>query len=489
MPARKPDDENVGKRSETGAGSVDHGKENIGILGRLKPRRKPRTASGDRLPEQWTVNDLMNEMQMLGLEPSGLARFILSLHKLAVASGVDPSVLASIIKDLSSLSEGKQVSIGQVRTKIQQLASEKGNLAQKISELQAQKDELEAELANRQNEVKVDSKEFLDYSDHRKKLEAVGISFDDLSLLVSMVVSARQAGYDSATIIRTLSDLKSKQDEIGHLESELDKVLGSKRNAQQRLATLEQEIAEKQDILSAEASLAKLGFGQKDLEDLSAAVRMISKTRNIDEASARDRLLADLQSYYANDQELRSRLRTLESLLREKEDKFNLLESDFQNERAVLDNASKLISAGLDEKWLSKLRNIIGSYGTDIDTLAQELKVRDSLNASIEDLRRTRKTLEDEERLLRQKVVAAEDQRIKTLSLINDLILHPPRPPATTQPDVAKEIVSFIDDKDFSKSAQKAIELIREKLPPDSPARLVLDHALLALRLESSRKR
>jgi hypothetical protein len=97
--------------------------------------------------------------------------------------------------------------------------------------------------------------------------------------------------------------------------------------------------------------------------------------------------------------------------------------------------------------------------------------------------------LEDEERLLRQKVVAAEDQRIKTLSLINDLILHPPRPPATTQPDVAKEIVSFIDDKDFSKSAQKAIELIREKLPPDSPARLVLDHALLALRLESSRKR
>jgi predicted nucleic acid-binding Zn-ribbon protein len=216
---------------------------------------------------------------------------------------------------------------------------------------------------------------------------------------------------------------------------------------------------------------------------------MISKTRNIDEASARDRLLADLQSYYANDQELRRRLRTLESLLREKEDKFNLLESDFQNERAVLDNASKLISAGLDEKWLSKLRNIIGSYGTDIDTLAQELKVRDSLNASIEDLRRTRKTLEDEERLLRQKVVAAEDQRIKTLSLINDLILHPPRPPATTQPDVAKEIVSFIDDKDFSKSAQKAIELIREKLPPDSPARLVLDHALLALRLESSRKR
>jgi outer membrane murein-binding lipoprotein Lpp len=177
MPDRKPDDENAEKRSGIRAGSTNHGKDkNAGIFGRFRPKHKPTAEPNDRLPGQWTVNDLLNEMQMLGLEPSGLARFILSLHKLAVASGVDPSILASIIKDLSSLSEGKQLSIDQVRSKIQQLAAEQRNLAQEVSELRAQKGALEAELANQRNEKAVDDKDFLEYLEHRKKLEAEGIS-------------------------------------------------------------------------------------------------------------------------------------------------------------------------------------------------------------------------------------------------------------------------------------------------------------------------
>jgi DNA repair exonuclease SbcCD ATPase subunit len=491
MPATDPEDEDHKKRSGSKTSSADHGKaKNTGILGRFKPKRKARVGLNGDVPEQWTVNDLLNEMQMLGLEPSGLGRFILSLHKLAVASGVEPSILASIIKDLSSLSEGKQISIGQVRAKIQQLAAEQKNLSQKVSELQAQKGALETELATRQNEMKTETKASEEFRQYRKQLEAEGISVNDFSLLASMIASARQAGYDAGSIVGILSDIKSKRLEIGTLETELEKLLDSKRNAHQRLSALEQEISEKQETLSAAANLEKLGFMYKDLEDLSASIRMISKTRNIDELSAKKHLVADLQSYYANDRELRARLGTLESLLREKEDKFNLLESDFQNERAVLDNANKLISSGLDEKWLSKLRTIIDSYGTDIDSLAKELQTRDNLNTSIADLRKTRKALEDEERLLRQKVVAAEDQRIKTLALINDMIIHPPKGPAVyeARTNVVKLITPSMDQKNFLNSAQKTIELLRDKLPSDSPARLVLEHALLALRLESTRK-
>jgi len=118
------------------------------------------------------------------------------------------------------------------------------------------------------------------------------------------------------------------------------------------------------------------------------------------------------------------------------------------------------------------------------------LETRNALASSIEGLVKTKKALEEEERLLRQKVVAAEDQRIKTLSLINDLIIRTPRPSALQQkqPDTFRHIAAPAENPEFLVSAQKAIELIRAKLPPNSPARLVLEHALLALRLESSRK-
>jgi len=216
---------------------------------------------------------------------------------------------------------------------------------------------------------------------------------------------------------------------------------------------------------------------------------MIAKTRNIDEATAMERLISDLQSYYANDQELRRRMRTLESLLQEKEEKFNMLEADYRNEKAVLENASKLISSGLNEQWLVKLQTILDSYGLDIDALAQDLQSQEGLRTSIDNLARTKKALEEEEMLLRQKVVAAEDQRVKTLALINNLIINR-RPISQNQESAALNQAASEDagSADFLVAAQKTVELIREKLRKDSPARLVLEHALLALKLESDRR-
>lgn len=491
MPARTPDDESGEKQPEHKTGvKARRDDKNAGIFGRLKSRKmQGQHEPGRPTADSWTVNDLMNEMQMLGLEPSGLGRFIVSLHRLAVSSGVEPSVLASIIKDLSLLSEGKHVPIDQLRTRIQGLAQEQKGLARKVSELQEKKVALEAELGEKQNEQRAGKESLSEFLHRKRQLEENGISLDDLSRLYSIMTSAKEAGFDSSAVISLLSDIKSTREKKTLAETQLDEILDSKRIAQQRAFALEQEIAENQKILESADSLAKLGFGTKDLDGLSAAIRMISKTRNLDEVSAKERLIADLQSYYANDHELRTRLLTVESLLREKEDKFNLLESDFQNEKALLDSASKLISAGLDEKWLLKLRNIIDSYGTDIETLAKELEIRNALSTSIEGLVKTKKALEEEEKLLRQKVVAAEDQRIKTLSLINNLIVNTSRATGAQQKqlDDVKRVTVSIGDPEFLISAQKAIELIRAKLPPGSPARLVLEHALLALRLESTR--
>jgi hypothetical protein len=492
MPGRDPEDEKGEKSSGLKASADARRDKRIhGIFGRIKSKKGRGQIDADGLSgKRWTVNDLVNEMQMLGLEPTGLGRFIVSMHKLAVASGVEPTILASIIKDLNTLSGDKPVPIGQLRKKIQQLADEQKLLTKTVSDLMEKKGILEAELAKKGNEKNEDMESQTEHIEVTKRLQESGISFDDLARLSSMLASAKQFGYEPSAIVNLLSDFEAVQKKKHSVEAQLEQLLDSKRIAQQRTLALEQEIEEKKKLLGSADALSRLGFGVKDLDDLSAAIRMISKTRNIDEATAKERLVTDLQSYYANDQELRGRLRTLESLLHEKEDKFTLLESDFHNEKALLDTTSKLIASGLDEKWLLKLRSVIDSYGTDIDSLAKELQTRNSLSASIEGLAKTKKALEEEEMLLRQKVVAVEDQRIKTLSVINDLIVHTPH--ATRQVekqlDAIKQVAASAENPEFLVSAQKAIEIIRSKLPSGSPARLVLEHALLALRLESTRR-
>ncbi len=87
---------------------------------------------------------------------------------------------------------------------------------------------------------------------------------------------------------------------------------------------------------------------------------------------------------------------------------------------------------------------------------------------------------------MRQKVVAAEDQRLKTLAMINQMIVNASRSGEKDSSERPLDVASVRGSKgDFLAAAQKAIEMIRAKLPPDSPARLVLEHALLALKLES----
>jgi hypothetical protein len=298
--------------------------------------------------------------------------------------------------------------------------------------------------------------------------------------------------------------MKSQESTRIELQREIESLLETKKSAQDRLLSLEKEVSQNREILRSAEELKKLGFDFHDLEEFGSAIRMIAQTRNLDKSDARNQLLSDLQGYYANDQELKKRIRVMESLLEQKEEKFRMLEADYQNERAVLESTKKLISGGVDAQWLGRLRAIMDNYGIDISMLESELKNRHGLKASIDELSRTKKALEEEERLLHQKVVAAEDQRLKTLSLINDLIVNPKsiskQQPVHGEQDIGvgqlgqlRDLIraangEAVNSSDFIVAARKAIDVINAKLPKGSPARLVLEHAMLALGREAGRE-
>jgi hypothetical protein len=267
---------------------------------------------------------------------------------------------------------------------------------------------------------------------------------------------------------------------------------------------LEQEISMRQQTLDSAEEVKKLGFDFKELDKLKSAIKMIAQTRNIDVASAKDQLLSDLEGYYANDHELRKRIRTLESLLEQKEDKFKMLEEDYQNEKVILENVKKLISDGFDKQWIEKLQKVIDAYGANIDLLSEELKQHQGLKASIDELQQKKRTLEEEEQLIRQKVVAVEDQRIRTLSLIKDMMMLKSSQARSASVQTEQSIKEGelseliraaqgdeinIDEGKFKISARKAIDIIWSRLPKNSPARVVLEHARLALQYEDERNR
>jgi Leucine-rich repeat (LRR) protein len=445
------------------------------------------------------VSELVKEMQRLGLEPAGLGKFISSLHRLAVVSGVSPENLASAIRDLGALSQDKHLSLAQARRYLQQLAEKQKALTIAIADLERKKGSLEVEMGLEQLDRSTTRESLSEFEEVKQKLESNGLSIVEVSKLISLMESAKELGYDSAAIADSLANLKSQEVARSQLRDEIESLLETRKNAHDRLLALEKEVSQNQQIFRSAEELKRLGFDFSDLEELGSTIRMIAQTRNLDKSDARNQLLSDLQGYYANDQELKKRIRVLESLLEQKEEKFRMLESDYQNERAVLESTRKLISGGVDGEWLGKLRAIMDSYGIDIGMLETELKNREGLKSSIDELARTKKALEEEERLLHQKVVAAEDQRLKTLSLINDLIVNPRSISPQKQPvqdagaseiGQLRDLVraangEIVNNNDFIVSATKAIDIISSKLPRGSPARLVLEHALLALRHEA----
>jgi len=523
MPGEEDDRETRSGRKRRGEGeeassNADNGSNPMSNIFRKLKKNKTRSIDRDRAEEyhefqtshrasEKTVDTtrLLREMQRFGLEPSGLAKFITSLHKLAVASGVSPENLASIIKELSDLSEGKQLSLAQTRKHLQQLAERQKLLVKEVADLERKKGSLEVDVSLKGLEHSTTRETLSEFELIKKNLNEYNLSFTDVSRLVSLIEAAEKLGHDPSAVVNALSDLKSKEEEKQSLQAQIDTLLETKRAAQDKLLAIEDEVSEKQRTLKSAEELGKLGFDLKDLEELKAAIRLIAQTRNIEISAARNQLLSDLLAYYANAHELKKRIQIMEALLQEKEDKFRMLEADYQNEKAVLDNARKLISGGFDEQWVGKLRTIIDSYGTDIDALASELANRQGLKTSIDVLTRTKKALEEEERLLRQKVVAVEDQRLRTLSLINSMILKSPRSlisqkqnviastPEAEEAGPLRELLraasgETVNDAEFRLSAQKAIHIICAELRKDSPARVILNHALLALKYEAEHK-
>jgi len=441
-------------------------------------------------------------LRRLGLEPSGLKKFTQSLHRLAVASGVSPTDLAAIIKEVSSLCEGREMSVSEARDYVHQLTEQKKLLLKAVGELEKKHKSLELDLSLKELDYSTTKETLSEFTRIKKDLQLRNLSITDLSKLVSLVKAAEQLGYSSSVVIDTLSELKSKQDKRREIDVEIESLFQLKRSLHEKMAAVEQEISDKQQTLKAAEDLRKMGFDFKDLDALHSAIRMISQTRNIEISAAKNQLLSDLEHYYADDHELRKRTRIMESLLKEKEEKFSMLEADYQNERAILDKAKELISGGLDENWLKKLRVLIDAYGVDLGTLSEELKHYHSLKDTIDDLQASKKTLEEEERLLRQKVVTYEDQRLRTLSLINQLIVKSSRPSQTSLGSMQQrkdkewltgltELVRAangeeVDVERFRTSALEAIEIICIKLDKNSPARLVLEHAGLALRRDAT---
>jgi hypothetical protein len=477
----------------------------LGFFAKRKKAKPKKTSEGsDPDAHGLEAIQLVEELKAFGLEPAGLKKFTKSLHRLAVTSGVSPEALTNIIKSVNELCEGKKISISQAQKYIDEITSKKNSVVSEIEELKEKKQTLEANLSLKELESSSNKQRLSEYADFKAQLEQHDLSFSDLSRLVSMIKNAASQNYDSSKIVKLLADMQSQSSKKDQMEKEIENLSDTKRALRERLDALEQEISTKQKIISSAEGLKKFGFGFQELERLQSAIKMIAETRNVELVDAKDHLLSDLEKYYANDHELRKRVRILESLLEEKEEKFKLLEADYQNERAVLESTKKLISEGFDAQWLEKLQALIRLYGTDLDVLSEELKQSKSLKTGIDQLQRTKQALEEEERLLRQKIVVAEDQRIRMLTLIKEMVANSKSGLSPVATNNEKESLTplgelgelvraaqgshDIDERQFKIDTKKAIDTIYKRLPKNSPTRLVLEHALLALYFEEQKK-
>ncbi len=208
-----------------------------------------RNDSKTKSSEDKDTKKLLQEMKRLGLDPSGLRKFTLSLHKLAVASGVSSARLTGIIKELDALCEGKKISLTQASDYIQQLSERQRMLLTATEDLENRKKSLEVQVSLKELEYSASKDTMSEFARIKQDLHKRDLSFTDLSKLIALITAAEQLGYASSVIVETLSNLKSKEEKKKEIDTEIESLLNSKRTLQDKLLGIEQEISDRQQTL------------------------------------------------------------------------------------------------------------------------------------------------------------------------------------------------------------------------------------------------
>jgi len=441
---------------------------------------------------------VLRTLQKQGIELAKFDSFLGDIAEVWKASGFSSEGFQDMIKQIHQLSKNEAISISQLPDYVQKLQDSRKNLEAEISEMERKKQILESTSKEIETEFSQKKVALDEFSQIKERLMQFGLSVDNVRELAEIVNNAQKLGYDSSMIIRILSNIESAEKEKDVLDLENKKRLELQEQLRAKLLSIEQMIEANKETIDLLEKLDKLGFGEEDFKELSSLIEAIAANESIENSAAKNNLIEYFKVYNNDKQQIQQEIDNLNAELDRKQLELGALESTYLQNKNIADIIERLQSRGFNETILAKLGVIVDLHGIELDSLTQDLQTYGSLRRSIRELTRSKVVLEEEERLLRHKLVATEDQRQRLLTIINETLRSSAsKSTNSTSTTIVydkevgdlKHLIRASKGEDVSLdelkvSTEKAIDIVCEKLASRSITKAFLQHAKRALEYE-----
>jgi DNA repair exonuclease SbcCD ATPase subunit len=433
---------------------------------------------------------LLMSLKNVGVEAQTADEFLIRFSKVMTSTGVSPEGLANIVRQIMKLADLDGIEIYQIPAQVETLLGQKDELETQVKKLNAEKvalaSDIEAQkltIAETHDDSQItgfDKDLLSQFSELNKQLEEDGLSLRDASAFVQMVKKSKGYGYDFATIIDLVSNVKLLSQERDDLKKELATLRESATSLQNNQREIEQKLSERRAIIdSVEKLSTQLGFEVHDFELLSQQIQRLAQIEGTDYSSAKRKLLDSIAA-----------LRKIEPFAAAGAEG---VETNEQG-KEFSDMLNRLTSKGINEQTLLKSLIVNDIFKVDLDTVAEDLKRYRSISNAVKQLSEVRAKLEADELVLKHKLMALEEQRQRISSSVNQLANRSQSDMAApgSNQELNKEVEVLakalrgegLSHEELKNALGKAIDSLCKTLDQRSLTRKILEHAKLALEHE-----
>lgn len=314
--------------------------------------------------------------------------------------------------------EGEHGSFDKITKEWKKIGSE---LPQKKQELASLRKEIESENSKRADllsSYEVDEKTLAEYKQTRQSLLTMGLDITHLGDLANFLRELKQEKFDSKLVISKFNTLETTEEKKTALGKEIEDSEGKLGRLQRKIASAEEELKQKSDVLSEARALEDTGLTVAQAGQLRNSIVRIGSSHGIPPQKAWERFTKDVLNNYdrllglepevaakeAAKKNLTSEIAELEEKkakeILDLKEKIAALNRAYAGEMKEIHAYSALRQLGVTGKSLLKWEEIITSatlnpvvIESELKHLANLSKSKAALSVEISDLKKQEKSL------------------------------------------------------------------------------------------------
>jgi outer membrane murein-binding lipoprotein Lpp len=364
---------------------------------------------------------LLNIVNKLGVQETNIESFLTQIYTLCTSKNISPELIVQVSTQIAAL--GEIIPILQIPEYMQQKIEEKQQLEQEVKRLRETKESAQSECdeALKRSSTTIDT--LHEYRRIRECLvEEYGLSLDDdednLPKLINVIYNLKHSGYDAKTIIKNLSNINSLQTKEQELQSQVDKMEGRLRRAEQEYSVTEEKLASCKQELAEYNEVQKMGFGLKELKLLKSTVMEISTSNNINPLYAFKKFFEDIKGQYDNKLGFERKIMEMNTSLLHVQQQHHFMSLEYSQMKDVNDKLAELLAYGFTQDEIIYWTSILKDHKVEISALHQDLVNYGTIIGAYNNIATKVVSLTSESNALTKKVKGLREEQRKISDVI-----------------------------------------------------------------------